>query len=128
MPNLVGPETVDTVSTDALCVYPAAPIGGSAIATTVKVGGETLEIIAGAPDPYVCDPTTPTPLPTNIIPLPCQPGDRIIRPSVNTTVFINGQLPAVTGDEAQLLVGGTPRPLTGPFQHPTIVIGSRLTS
>ena len=127
MPNLVGPETVDTVSTDSLCIYPAAPIGGSPIATTVKVEGKTLEIIAGAPTPYACDPTTPQPLPTNVIPLPCQPGTRIIRPTVNTTVYINGQLPAVTGDEAQLVVGGTARPLTGPFQYPTIIIGSNLT-
>jgi hypothetical protein len=61
-----------------------------------------------------------------LIPAPCQPGQRVIRPTVNTTVFINGRLPAVTGDESQLVIGGSPRPLTGPFQHPTIVIGSNL--
>ncbi len=124
MPNLVGPETVDTRSTDSLCEYPAAPIGGVAIPTTVVVNKVPLKIVAGAPVPYTCSPTVPAPLPTNIIPLPCQSGARIIRPLVNKTVFINGQLPAVTGDEAQLFVGGTPRPLTGPFQHPTILIGT----
>ena len=126
MPNFVGPETVDTVSSDATCVYAAAPIGGTPIPTTVKVGGETLEIIAGSPDPYVCDDVTGVKI-NPLSPLPCQPGTRTIRPFVNTTVFINGQLPAVTGDEAQLLIGGSPRPLTGPFQHPKIKIGTRLT-
>jgi len=126
MPNLAGPETVDTSSTDALCIYPALAIGGAPIPTTVVINKTPLKIIAGAPVPYMCAPTVPVPLPTNIIPLPCQPGTRIIRPLVNKTVFINGQLPAVTGDEAQLLVGGTPRPLTGPFQHPTILIGTQL--
>jgi len=125
MPNLVGPETVDTVSSDATCVYAAAPIGGTPIPTTVKVGGETLEIVAGAPVPYACDDVVGVKI-NPLSPLPCQPGTRIIRPAINTTVYINGQLPAVTGDEAQLVIGSTPRPLTGPFQHPTIVIGSNL--
>ena len=126
MPNFVGPETVDTVSSDATCVYAASPIGGTPIPTTVKVGGETLEIVAGAPVPYACDDVVGVKI-NPLSPLPCQPGTRIIRPAVNTTVFINGQLPAVTGDEAQLLIGGSPRPLTGPFQHPKIKIGTRLT-
>ena len=127
MPNLVGPETVDTVSSDATCVYAAAPIGGTPIPTTVKVGGETLEIVAGAPVPYACADVAGVKI-NPLSPLPCQPGTRIIRPTVNTTVLINGQLPAVTGDEAQLVIGGSPRPLTGPFQHPTIVIGSNIES
>ena len=126
MPNLASSETVDTPSSDGTCVYPASAIGGSPIATTVKVNNETLEIIAGAPTPYACDAVDGVKI-NPLSPLPCQPGTRILRPSVNTTVFINGRLPAVTGDEAQLVVGGSPRPLTGPFQHPTIVIGSNLS-
>jgi len=106
MPNLASTETVDTASTDGTCVYNAAPIG--------------------APNPYVCDDVTGVKI-NPLSPLPCQPGTRTIRPLVNTTVFINGQLPAVTGDEAQLIIGGSPRPLTGPFQHPKILIGTRLT-
>lgn len=125
MPNLVGPETIDTFSTDGTCTYAASAIGGSPIATTVKVEGETLEIVAGAPVPYACDDVVGVKI-NPLSPLPCQPGTRIIRPAVNTTVYINGQLPAVTGDEAQLVVGGTARPLTGPFQYPTIIIGSNL--
>ena len=126
MPNLASTETVDTASTDGTCVYNAAPIGGTAVSTTVKVGNQPLKIIAGAPDPYVCDDVTGVKI-NPLSPLPCQPGTRTIRPLVNTTVFINGQLPAVTGDEAQLIIGGSPRPLTGPFQHPKILIGTRLT-
>jgi len=58
--------------------------------------------------------------------LPCQPGMRRIDPVVNKTVFINGQLFAVTGDEADLVTGiSTPRTLTGPFSYPTIQIGTQ---
>ena len=125
MPNLASTETIDTTSTDGTCIYNPAPIGGTPIPTTVKVGGETLEIVAGAPVPYACDDVVGVKI-NPLSPLPCQPGTRIIKPAVNTTVYINGQLPAVTGDEAQLVIGSTARPLTGPFQHPTIVIGSNL--
>ena len=124
MAFLVGPETVDTPSTDGNCLYPAAPLGGTPYATKVVVGGEPLEIYDNASVPASVTPQKINPL----IPLPCQPGNRVIRPQVNQTVFINGRLPAVTGDEAQLLIGSTPRPLTGPFQHPTIVIGSNLAN
>ena len=127
MPNLASIETVDTPSSDGTCTYAAEPIGGTPVPTTVKVGNQPLKIIAGAPTPYACDDVTGVKI-NPLSPLPCQPGTRIVRPTVNTTVFINGQLPAVTGDEAQLVVGGTARPLTGPFQHPTIVIGSNIES
>jgi len=125
MAFLASTETVDTTSTDGTCIYPPQALGGTPVETTVKVNNETLEIIAGTTQPfYECDdisgPTKVNPL----SPLPCQPGTRRLTPTVNTTVFINGKLPAVTGDDAQLVIGGSPRPLTGPFQHPTIIIGS----
>ena len=126
MPNLASVETVDTPSTDGTCTYAAAPIGGTPVPTTVMAGNQPLKIIAGAPVPYPCADVVGVKI-NPLSPLPCQPGTRTIRPTVNTTVIINGQLPAVTGDEAQLLIGGSPRPLTGPFQHPTIVIGSNLS-
>ena len=44
MPNLVGPETVDTSSTDANCLYPAAPLGGTPYATKVYSDGKPIEI------------------------------------------------------------------------------------
>lgn len=124
MAFIVGPETIDTVSVDGNCTYPAAPLGGTPYPTKVVAGGKPLLIYdnASIPAPVVGVKINPA------IPLPCQPGQRVIRPTVNKTVFINGRLPAVTGDEAQMVVGGTPRPLTGPFQHPTILIGSNITT
>ena len=126
MPNLVGPETIDTESSDGTCIYNAAPIGGTPIPTTVMVNNQPLNIIAGVPS-FLCTPVNGIKI-NPLSPLPCQPGTRTLRPLVNTSVFINGQLPSVTGDEAQLVIGGSPRPLTGPFQHPTIVIGSNIES
>jgi len=126
MAYLASTETVDTASSDGTCVYSAEALGGTPVETTVKVNNETLEIIAGTPF-YECNDVTGVKI-NPLSPLPCQPGTRRLTPTVNTTVYINGKLPAVTGDDAQLVIGGSPRPLTGPFQHPTIVIGSRLTS
>tara|TARA_B100000900_G_scaffold27769_1_gene21447 strand:+ start:1795 stop:2169 length:375 start_codon:yes stop_codon:yes gene_type:complete len=124
MPNLASEDTVDTSSTDGTCIYNAAPIGGDAVSTSVEVGNQPLKIIAGTPF-YECDEVTGVKI-NPLSPLPCQPGTRRITPTVNTTVFIDGKLPAVTGDQAQLVIGGSPRPLTGPFQHASILIGSRL--
>jgi len=120
MPNIVGPDCVDTLSTDALCLYPAKALGGDPTKSpNVKINGESVEYYKSTSIP---DPTDPEPLPSNVIPLPCQPGDRRIQPTINTTVYINGNLFAVQGDEAQLVVGGTPRPLVGPFKYPTVKI------
>ena len=124
MPNLASEDTVDTSSTDGTCIYNAAPIGGSPVSTSVVVGNQPLKIIAGTPF-YACDEVTGVKI-NPLSPLPCQPGTRRITPTVNTTVFIDGKLPAVTGDQAQLVIGGSPRPLTAPFQHASILIGSRL--
>ena len=122
MPNLVGPQTIDTQSSDGTCIYNASPLGGTPTPTTVMVNNQPLFIYdeTSVPAPVVGVKINP------LGPLPCQPGTRKVRPLVNTTVRINGRLPSVTGDDAQLVVGGTLRPLTGPFQHPTIVIGSNV--
>ena len=118
MPNLVSEDTVDTASTVGSCSYIATPIGGTPIETSVVVGNQPLKIIAGTP--YQCDSVPGAPNP------PCQTSTRTIQPTVNTTVYIDEELPAVTGDQTQLAVGGTPRVLTGPFQHANIIIGSNL--
>tara|TARA_B100000963_G_C22634787_1_gene676973 strand:+ start:242 stop:607 length:366 start_codon:yes stop_codon:yes gene_type:complete len=121
MANFVGTATVDTVSTDANCLYPAAPLGGTpTISSNVIVNGQPLQYYSSTSIP---DPVTGVKI-NPLIPLPCQPGTRVVTPTVNTTVFINGKLPAVTGDQAAML--GTPRPLTGPFQHVKILIGTQL--
>ena len=121
MPNFVGKETIDTVSTDANCVYPASPLGGAPnVSQNVIVNGEKLEYYTNTSK---IDPVTGVKV-NPLIPLPCQPGIRVVTPTVNTTVLVNGQLPAVTGDQAAML--GTPRPLTGPYQHVKILIGTQL--
>ena len=123
MPNIVGPETVDTPSTDGNCLYPAAPLGGTPyVSSNVVIEGQPARIYNSLNLPASIEGVKINPL----IPLPCQPGIRRIDPVVNKTVFINGQLFAVTGDEADLLTGiSTPRTLTGPFSYPTIQIGTQ---
>ena len=121
MPNLVGEDTVDTANTDGNCIYPAKKLGGSPTASpNIKINGETLKTYDSTSTPDSVDGVKVNPL----IPAPCQPGTRVVTPTVNTTVFMNGRLPAVTGDQAALL--GTARPLTGPYQHANIIIGSNL--
>ena len=119
MAFLVGPDTVDTVSTDVLCSYPPEPLGGSPITANIFINGEAVRFYTTATIP---DPVQGVPLPSNVIPLPCQPGNRVIVANVNTSVYFNGQLPAVQGDKAQLL--GTDRPLVGPFYYEDVHIGT----
>lgn len=121
MPNIVGPDCVDTPSTDGNCLYPAEPLGGSPYRSpNVQMEGENVEIYNSLNFPADVAGQKINPA----IPIPCLPGQRRIEPVFNDSVLINGQLFAVTGDEASLIIGATtPRPLTGPFKYPTIVIG-----
>jgi hypothetical protein len=122
MPNLVGEDTVDTVSTDGNCLYEAKALGGTpTTSNTIKIEGQVLKTYDATSSPDDVDGEKINPL----IPAPCQPGTRIVTPTVNKTVFMDGRLPAVTGDEAAMF--GTARPLTGPYQHANIIIGSRIT-
>jgi len=119
MPNIVGPDCVDTPSTDGNCLYPAEPLGGEPFRSpNVKMEGENVEIYSSLnfPEPVEGQKINP------LITIPCQPGARRIQPTLNTTVYINGVLFAVQGDEAQLVIGSTPRPLVGPFKYPTVRI------
>mgnify|MGYP003321821927 FL=1 len=123
MPNVVGPDCVDTPSTDGLCTFPAKALGGSSSTSpNVYFEGEKVEHYPVAQN-ILLDEVEGTPLPTNVLGV-CQPGIRRLQPVINQNVLINGNLFAVTGDEAELVTGvTTPRPLTGPFKYPTIVIG-----
>ena len=123
MPNVVGPDCVDTPSTDGLCTFPAKELGGSSSTSpNVYFEGEKVEHYPVAEN-ILLDEVEGVPLPTNPTGV-CQPGIRRLNPTVNTSVHINGKLFAVSGDEASLIIGATtPRPLTGPFKYPTIVIG-----
>ena len=123
MPNVVGPDCVDTPSTDGLCTFPAKELGGSSSTSpNVYFEGEKVEHYPVAEN-ILLDEVEGTPLPTNPLGV-CQPGIRKLKPVINQNVLINGKLFAVTGDEAELVTGlTTPRPLTGPYKYPTIVIG-----
>lgn len=120
MPNIVGPDCVDTPSTDGNCLYPAKALGGeTTVSQNVYFEGEKVEFYRSTNLPDEVEGIKVNP----VIPAPCQPGIRRINPTVNQSVLINGQLFAVTGDEASLITGATtPRPLTGPFKYPTIQI------
>ena len=124
MANLAAVNTIDTPNTDGNCIYGAEPLGGTPTRSpNVRFNNTVLESYDTT---SVLDTVTATKV--NYLPpiglIPCQPGIRKILPTVNTTVFINGKLPAVTGDNTS--IGGTPRPLTGPFQHVNIIIGQNL--
>ena len=121
MTQLAGRQTMDTPSTEGNCVYAATPLGGSPYqATTIRVGSQMLEGYTSL-SPLTNAPSTKV---NPINPLPCAPGVRKIVPVKNTTVFFENKLFAVMGDEAKLVVGSN-RPLTGPYIHPRIVIGSK---
>ena len=127
-PFLVSENTVDIPSTGGNCIYAAAPIGGVPLPTTVYSGGEIIKII---PPTHIPDPVSASKV--NVLnPIPCLPA-RTMQAGTNTTVFINGQLPCVAstppiGGDTTVITAepGTPRTLTGPFQCPTIVIGSNI--
>ena len=116
MPLLAQEFTKDTSTTINNCVYAQIAIGGAPVPTSVVVqGSQPLLIIAG--DPYVC---TPAPGFAND-PLPCTALPRTVKAVVNTSVLIDGKFPVVSGD-----VVNSNRPLTGPYQHTKIVIGSNI--
>ena len=120
MSQLVIPETVDTASTEGNCLYPAAPLEGSPIVSpNIKINNQQVKFYTASTPPANVEGVKVNP----VIPLPCQPGIRVIVPQNNTSVFFNQQLPAVIGDKAEML--GTPRPLVGPYGPSTVLIGSK---
>ena len=115
MPNIASSNCIDTANTDGNCIYPAKPLGGEPHkSSNVYFEGEEVEFYDSTSKIDDVEGVKVNPL----IPLPCQPGVRVVTPVVNTSVLINGKFPAVTGDEAK--IGGTPRPLTGPFNYDSI--------
>ena len=122
MAFLISKQTSDTESIGPFCDYPAQALDGSPfMSPDVKVGG-----VNGTPVP-IYDATS---LPSSVTgirrgPTACtSTGERIITPTVNTSVQINGRFPAVQGDNATLDGISTPRPLTAPWLSSTIQIGT----
>ena len=120
MAQLVIPETVDTLSTDGNCLYPAKPLEGQPIVSpNIQINKQQVKFYTASTPPATVEGQKVNPL----IPLPCQPGVRVIQATVNTTVFFNNQLPAVAGDQAAMAC--TSRPLFVPYGPSTVLIGSK---
>ena len=122
MAFLISKQTVDTESIGPFCDYDAAALEGTPfISPDVKIGG-----VNGIPVPIYDATSLPSIVPgiRRGIPQCTSTGQRIITPTVNTTVMINGRLPAVQGDNATLDGISTPRPLTAPWLSSTIQIGT----
>ena len=83
----------------------------------------------GGVAPGIVTPTKINPLPPIGL-IPCAPGVRTIVPTANKTVFINGKLVAVQGDQT-LIIGSTGIPMlrniVGPFTHMNVMVESPLT-
>ena len=122
MAFLISKQTVDTESIGPFCDYDAAALEGTPfISPNVKIGG-----VNGIPVPIydaTSNPSTITGRPRGTTGC-TSTGQRIITPTVNTSVQINGRFPAVQGDNATLDGISTPRPLTGPWLDSTIQIGT----
>ena len=117
MPGRIATQfTVDSSSTVGNCVYPLISIGGGPEPTSVVVNGQPFLMVANT---YTCTPAPPST--ASVIP-PCLPLARTVSAIVNTSVLIDGKYPVVEGD----VVNNPTRPLTGPYQHTRIVIGSNI--
>ena len=119
MAFLISKQTSDTESIGPFCDYPAQALDGSPfMSPNVIVNNKPLPIYDA------------TSLPSSVTgirrgPTACtSTGERIITPTVNKNVYINGRLPAVQGDNATLDGISTPRPLTAPWLSSTIQIGT----
>ena len=122
MAFLISKQTVDTESIGPFCDYPAQALEGSPfMSPDVKIGG-----VNGTPVP-IYDASS---LPSSVTgqrrgTTACtSTGERIITPTVNTSVQINKRFPAVQVDNATLDGISTPRPLTGPWLSSKILIGT----
>ena len=119
MAFLISKQTLDTQSLGPFCDYPAQALDGSpTMSPNVRVGQIPVPIYDASSVP-----SSVTGIPRGTTSC-ASTGDRVITPTVNTTVFINGRLPAVQGDSATLVGISTPRPLTAPWLSSTIQIGT----
>ena len=119
MAFLISKQTSDTESIGPFCDYPAQPLEGSPFPSpNVRVGQIPVPIYDASSLPSIVNGIR------RGIPQCTSTGQRVITPTVNTTVFINGRLPAVQGDNATLDGISTPRPLTAPWLSSTIHIGT----
>ena len=84
MAQLVIPTTVDTLSTDGNCLYPAAALEDNLIVSpNIKIDGQQVEFYTASTLPATVEGQKVNPL----IPLPCQPGVRVIQDSKHYCIF-----------------------------------------
>ena len=120
MALIVGEQTIDTESIIGSCRYPAQALGGApTVSPNVYVNGQPLRSYDATSVP---SDVTGIPLGNNT----CAIGTRQVIPSVNTTVYINGKLPALSGDNVSMLGTTRPLPLTNTYVSDTIKIQENL--
>ena len=120
MALIVGEQTIDTESIIGNCRYPAQALGGApTVSPNVYVNGQPLRSYDATSVP---SDVTGIPLGNNT----CAIGTRQVIPSVNTTVYINGKLPALSGDNVSMLGTTRPLPLTNTYVSDTIKIQENL--
>ena len=124
MPLIAGPGDVDTASTGLgpVCVYPGQPLGGPPyVAANVVIEGQPAKFFSAAspPSPIPQPPATPT-SPPGV----CQIGMRTVIPRFNNSVKINGQLPAVGGDQTDIPGTAPMRVIVAGTQYPTVILNT----
>jgi len=121
MPNMIGPECLDTPSTSLTCLYKSQPLGPSGAFTSPNVffGKEPLKFFHAltVPDAITGEPNNP------LIPCVVPVAPRKTLNTLNTSVTINKFLPLIQGDVTVVLE--KKRPLLGPVQYPTLLICSK---
>jgi hypothetical protein len=126
MPNLVGPDTLDTASANPAtnCFYPAQTLGQGIITSpNIYINKQKLRYshAAAVPDDVIGQDLVPSPPAPFNCAVPTAP--RILINKINKSVYFNKVLPLVQGDLAQAL--STERPFVAPFQHPNVNIASK---
>ena len=121
---LVGPQTTDELTLEFIkCEYVAQTLlTGGTPSPNVLVNNSPLVFYS---NDSVASPVTPVDK-NPLLPPPCPALGRKIIATANTTVFINGKLPALSQDKCIIIGGTQPRDLRTPFVSDTIRIGTNI--
>jgi len=116
--NLAGFNTLDTLSTNGTCTYPVEALTGSPdISDDIVINGEPLRSYSQT--------SVPSPVSGFGAPGCGTPVPRTMNVVNNSKVYFNNKLPALSVGSSTRLAG-VDRPLTGPYQHANIKIGTQL--